>query len=898
MKKKAAQRNVHYVLSTHWDREWHQTFQNFRYRLVRLMDRVIDGLENGELRGPFQTDGQTIILDDYLEIRPERRGAVERLAREGKLIIGPWFVLPDEFLVSGEAHIRNIRLGREIAREYGGEPSKAGWVCDLFGHISQMPQIFAGFGIDTAFLWRGVNLHGKRHLLWTGADGTEILCYKFDHFGYCDYAFKVRQAHKPDAHFDAARTHEDLDAYIASEAAETETDAILLFDGGDHQEWDRQVYGVLAEKFDAGGTLRIQHSSLESYIDEIRNHKNRVTTRVSGELREPGRVAHKMAHQIHGVLCSRVWIKQWNAACQNLLCQWAEPIGAMANAALSIEYPRAYLDVAWRWLLENHPHDSICGCSIDQVHEDMKYRFAQCEQIAERLTLEATRHIAASIKGDIADDELRLTIFNPLPIAINRTTEVELQIPMEWPTFGEFFNFEAKPAFTIGDARGNDVPYQRIAQSPNRRATRLFETKFPHGYMVNKVRVSIQIVIPPMGYTTFTVKKGTAGTPTRHPAVPALATSECSMENAHLSVRIEPNGTLTITDKRSGQTYSNVLTFEERADIGDGWFHGVATNDQILPSTASQSDIAMLENGPFVTAFRIRTTMRVPAEFDFRQMIRSESRVEMVIDSVVRLRKEADYLEIETTIQNNARDHRVRVLMPSGAKAKTYLSDSPFDVVERPIALRKDNHLYAELEVETKPQQTWTAVFDKKRGLAVLSVGLMETAVRDVPARTLALTLFRGTRRTVETDGEPNGQLLGEMKFRYLIAPLTGEPDRTHLFLLGQQLGAGLRDVQLHAADQAIYREKETLPPEGGWLSISGPAVLASVRRIGDTVEARLFNPLESSIKSTISQHSHMLTNAAFVDFESNVIAGPLKVKSGAVQLKLKAKEIVTVRFS
>ncbi len=140
-------RPVHYTLSTHWDREWREPFQGIRYALVALLDRVIAGLEDGRLHGPFQTDGQSILMDDYLEIRPDRRAQVERLTREGKLVVGPWYSMPDEFTVSGEALIRNLLVGRQDARALGGEPSRAGYVPDMFGHNSQMPQIFAGFGI-------------------------------------------------------------------------------------------------------------------------------------------------------------------------------------------------------------------------------------------------------------------------------------------------------------------------------------------------------------------------------------------------------------------------------------------------------------------------------------------------------------------------------------------------------------------------------------------------------------------------------------------------------------------------------------------------------------------------------------------------------------------------------
>ena len=203
-----AKRKVHFVLGTHWDREWHHTFQDFRYYLVKLFNDILDGWENGSLLGPFQTDGQAIILEDYLEIHPERRPLIKQHAKEGRLVIGPWYVMPDEFNVSGESLIRNIRLGREIARDFGGTPSSAGYMCDIFGHISQMPQILDGFQIPAAFLWRGTNPNGKRNLIWEGADGTEIAVYRFGGGAYCDYATNVRRAH------DHSETEYDLEIFF------------------------------------------------------------------------------------------------------------------------------------------------------------------------------------------------------------------------------------------------------------------------------------------------------------------------------------------------------------------------------------------------------------------------------------------------------------------------------------------------------------------------------------------------------------------------------------------------------------------------------------------------------------------------------------------------------------
>ena len=729
-----ALRQVHYVLSTHWDREWYQPFQVYRHRLVQLLDRTLDDIAAGQLRGPFTTDGQAIVLEDYLEVRPERRPQVEDMARTGKLKIGPWFVLPDEWLVSGEAMVRNLRLGRKMARDLGAEPSAAGFVCDLFGHIGQLPQLFSGFGIKGAFLWRGLEPRKTAHLIWEGSDGTRLPCYRFGRAGYCDYTYDVRRCTQQDLAFDEARARQDLLAFLAKEAKHTAIPPMLVFDGGDHLEYDADHYQLLfSQKPGVDFPYAVKHSTLDGYLDDLLAHAGKITDVVVGELREIGRRpgAEDMQWLIPGVLSSRVWIKQANARCQTLLCHWAEPFGAVAQAFAGAKPPAGFLDVAWHWLLMNHPHDSICGCSVDEVHEDMKYRFAQCQQIGERTTAEALRTLAASVAGEVGAKELRVLVANPLTRALDETVELTLQIPAEWQCFQEQFGFELKPGFRVFDANGREVAYQRVAQDLNRTKVRARRTKYPQTYKTNDVTVAVALAIPALGYTTLTVREGElvpkdeivgeAMRPTRHPATPGLATSERSMGNEFLALTIESNGTLTLTDKRTGEVYSRLLTFEDIADIGDGWYHGQAVNDQVFVSTGAQADIALVCDGPLATRFRVRTVLRLPAEFRFARMIRSEQMADLVIDSFITLRQGSDRIEVRTTVNNTVRDHRLRVLLPTGAHAESYLADGAFDVVERPIALPGDNHRSRELAVETRPQQTWTAVADRRRGLAVVA---------------------------------------------------------------------------------------------------------------------------------------------------------------------------------
>ncbi len=913
---KANVRPAIYVLSTHWDREWYQSFQLYRQRLVHLVDRAIDDLATGTLRGPFTTDGQAILLEDYLEVRPEREAQVRRLVRRGQLKVGPWFVLPDEWLVSGESIIRNLQLGRKIARDFGAEPSNAGFVCDLFGHVSQLPQIFAGFGLKGALVWRGIEPTARAHFWWQGADGTRLACYRFPRTGYCDYAADVRHCTQHEVKFDRARADRELDAYLKKEGDRSDPDPILVFDGGDHLEYDLDYYRALfARRTGADFPYELKHGTLDDYLEAVLKQSSRIKDVVTGELRATGGNPNIVDQQwlIPGVLSSRVWIKQANVRCQHLLCHWAEPFGALASALCGVRGHPGFLDVAWHWLLMNHPHDSICGCSIDAVHEDMKYRFAQCEQIGDATTLESLQALAASVQGEVGAREVRVLVANPLTRVLDETVELTLQIPVEWGCFNEFFGFEPKPGFRVFAADGTEVPYQRLAQDMNRGKIRIYREQFPQGYRTNDITVALRLAIPALGYTTLTVREGEATAkdnvlpaamlPTRHPAVPGLATSERSMENEHLSVSIEPNGTLTLTDKRGGETYRRLLTFEDIADIGDGWYHGEAANDQAFVSTASASDVALVSNGPLLARFRVRTTLRVPVEFRFDRMVRSEQLGELVIESLVTLRRGADRLEVRTTVQNQTRDHRLRVLLPTGAQASTYLADSAFDVVERPIALPTDNHSRRELAVETCAQQSWTAVADGQRGLAVVAPGLMETAVRDLPDRTLALTLFRATRRTVFTDGQPNGQLQGELVFNYWIVPGSGATDRVALCEQGIQLGAGLRAVQLGALDVPIHARRRDLPAQGSFLAVAGGAVVSSTREHGGGLEVRMFNPGTEAITVTCDFRDRPPAarpprSWQRVNLDGAMVGRRGTVTRGVATLELKAKEIATVRFA
>jgi alpha-mannosidase/mannosylglycerate hydrolase len=909
-------RRVHYVFSSHWDREWYQPFQDYRYRLVQLIDRVLEGWRTGRLRGPFQTDGQAILLEDYLEIRPDAEAEVKERVREGRFVLGPFYIQPDEFLVSGESLIRNLRLGLALAQRLGGQPSRAGLLCDNFGHNSQMPQIFAEFGIRMGFVWRGTNLVHERLFRWRGADGTEMPCYRFGAEGYCSYAKFVRQQRLDQPRFSQETLSDRLEGFLDEEGAKTPLGPLLAFDGGDHMEWDPAAYAVLLPRLEqADGNYQIVHSSLDAYLAEVIPLADRFEASLAGELREPARHPEEVdkVGVALGTGSSRVWIKQANAACEALLCRWAEPLASFAHAALGLPYPHGFLETAWKWLLQNHPHDSICGCSIDAVHADMAYRFHQAEQIANRLVVEAARGLAAGVRGEVGEEELRCVVFNPQPRSTGQVELLDLEIPAAWMPDTTQDSRPRATAFRILDERGNDLPYQRVGQTDPQPRLRVLDTAFPQRYQVSVVQVALPLDLPPLGYRTLTIRKAYPAFRALPPetSAPAASTGLRSMTNEFLSVSIEPNGTLTLTDRRNGNVYRELLTFEDAADIGDGWNYLPPANNQTYLSTGSQAEIVKLHPGPFYAAFLVRVRLSLPEEFDLLAQVRSKQAVQLVIESQVALRAGASQVEIETRVNHNVRDHRLRALFPTHTHAEVYLSDTPFDAVERSIPLPADNHLYRQPQVETRPQQSWTAVFDppgsSSRGLAVLSTGLYESAVQDTPERSIALTLLRATRRTVYTAGEPGGQVQGELAFKLALISLDGRPDLPELFDRAAGLAAGLRTAQLSRLDLELIqtqpgRPAPELPQAGSFLSVYGPLVLTSLRYTSLDLEARLFNPESGPVQGEIGLPGGTRTGprparAAWVDFESRLVEPPFEVQGEAVIINLASKQIKTLCF-
>ncbi len=788
---------LHIVPHTHWDREWYLPFQRFRVKLVHLLDGLLDLLEREPRLRHFMLDGQTIVLEDYLQIRPERRRQLEAQIRRGRLSVGPWTVLADEFLVSPESLVRNLLRGRSVARRFGPRMS-VGYVPDPFGHIGQLPQILLGFGIDTAVFRRGLGPE-PTELEWEAPDGSRVLAlYLRD-----GYDNAQRLPTEPAA-LDAA-LRERRDSLLPHSAVSH----LLLMNGSDHQEAQAELPAALQKVDLAGDEVRL--SSLPEFVVAVRAElaARGVSLPVRrGELRDPSR-----HHLLPGVLSSRAWIKLRNHACETLLERWAEPFSAWAewlcrdasdpesraphHPLPRVREPSGLLAEAWRLLLECQPHDSICGCSVDAVHDEMQARFDQVEQIGEEVTRQSLYALAAEVetaplsllgafsalvalnaacgpRSGLARARLRLPAGqcsfavvdpagDPVPFRVCERAEqvlsdldlsaAELREMLAESRAGRVLGYAVQGLSSSANPEGAEIelvvhPLREpdlAAWSVGLRALEPLIAASPGGRFRLVVRFETRVEIewlareiPSMGYRSYALVPAEA-----EPAA-AEVDAGTRIENESLVVEFADDGTVSLEDRRSGLRFAGLLELRDRGDRGDSYNFCPVDGDQAISSTAFPARVRRVR-GQTEQRLEISRVLRIPAQLAPDRGSRSSEEIELLTETVVRLVPGVPRLDVELRLENRARDHRLEVVMPVGFPVETAEYDGHFEIVKRPTRLFVGEPGWSEAPVPEAPVRAFVAarrgLEPDAPGLLVAPGGLREASVS--PEGTIALTLLR-----------------------------------------------------------------------------------------------------------------------------------------------------------
>ena len=882
----------HIVSHSHWDREWYKTFEQFRSMLVHMVDDLLELLHREPRFAHFTLDGQTVILDDYLAVRPERETELRQLIAGGRLVVGPWYVLPDEFLVSAEATVRNLLTGTARARQFGGGMN-VGYIPDSFGHIAMMPAILRGFGFDTALLYRGFGGEPGQETSeyrWTAPDGSEVLlCHLFRN-GYSAGYFHQ------DSEEEIRRRFAELKKELDDRAT---TSQRLLLNGGDHHWPDPRLpetIEFLRRTFD-GDFL---HSTIPAYVSAVKKEVENLPV-VRGELRFGYRYAFAV---MGGVYSSRTYLKQQNWRCQNLLQRYVEPLSAWAwSRGMRSQLP--LIRHAWKTLMQNHPHDSICGCSIDPVHREMLTRFKAVEEVGQGLVQNALDHL---IKEDdsASGDDRSLFFVNPSPFVRSDLAQADVRFFLQDIVVGLNPDVKLAPklppvrGFALEGADGSPARYQLLGRKEGY-DIRYTNYNYPKQTYADRFSLLVDARdVPPMGYRGYRIRK-TGRFP--HFAT-RLRTGKRYIENDFVKVAATSRGEFVLTDKVRRKVYRGLNVFESSGDVGDEYNYSYPRRDRRILSTSFGAKVRVVERGPLRAALRVDSTMRVPASATADRKARGKPLVALPVATTCFLTEDSRLATFETTVENTARDHRFRALFRSGTKAGSVLVDSQFCIVEREQKKYDVRKFTIEHPAQVAPMQRFVTVREKMRGLTLLSDGIPEYELLLDGKGTLALTLLRSVGLLAGEDlitrpggkagwhnETPDAQCQGTHMFRYAVVAHTAAEIESHQFLNAMA-------EQFHFPLLAVRRKGDAIPLQGSFLGNPVVSLVWSALKQsedGEDILVRVYNTTSEPREALIALDRPIAK--AWISRLDETRLEPIDTRGGPATIPVPPGAIATVRL-
>lgn len=847
--------NVLYQISTHWDREWYLQFQGFRYYLVKMFSKLIEDIEKGRL-SYFGFDGQTIVLEDYLEICPQDKERIEKLIANGQLDVGPWYVMPDELLVSGESLIHNMMVGKSVAEKFGTKPQRIGYVNDVFGHIAQMPQLFNGFGIDSVYLGRGLSSADRKYnnFLWYAPDGSRCFSYKYI---YADYK----------RGFVAS---EDKETFFAKGLVpmDDKVPVVVINYTDDHAFTDENTelfQKMILETKDVNVVKGIDKLSeyLKPYEDILPVEKGELITTAE---KSDGFAA------VTGSISSYFTLKKENDECENLIYNTLAPIMVISEFS-GVDICKNYYDLACKYLLKNQPHDSICGCSIDKVHKDMIYRYSQSKAIVDIITSEFNHHISVY---DGNNDELEFALFNFDIHQKEKDVIIEIDFPVDWKS--EYLTkiyYKKINMFSIIDELGRDVEYQIVR----------IERDIPRYYMQEERRVDVYKIafkadLKAFGSTHYKI------VPCERPAIyPNKVSDMCLFaENDYMVLEIKHNGSVNVTDKKTGKIYKNLNTFTDDGDCGNGWFHTKTDyGESVITSIGNPCTIEIVNQGPVLTQYRITKFMDVPKTTNYEDYRRSNDKDTLKIVTLITLYNDSDKLLFDTTVYNNIKNHRLRVNFPTKIEGYTYKSSQAFCFVERERGVTERGIVSFEPESYEKNTGGIISVSSNDASFSVICGNGIHEAGVSVDG-TIAVTLFRSVGRMFHEINPTNCQIQGELKFSYAITF-----EKNNALLIEMQ-----KDIRIPtycvSANKLGFKLDSLIKTDNKDIVLS----IVKLSSDGDDIVLRVYNPDNKVVSGSIV-FGFKVKNV-YESMLSEETKNKYKISDGTINVELNPYEIKTLR--
>ena len=745
------------VAHTHWDREWYLPAGRFRQRLVALVDELL--AEAGSRAEPFLLDGQAVVLDDYLAVRPELRDTLAAHLRDGSIEAGPWYVLADELIPSGEALVRNLLAGRATMRSFGAGAPHVLYSPDSFGHPAALPLLAHGFGFALIVLWRGYGgpaWPAGDTFRWRAADGTSALVYHLSPDGY------ELGSSLPDG-ADAAR---ERWASIRDALAPRATLGIaLLASGADHHARQPRLTNAIAMLARAAApAAEIRRSSLAGFAREVVARASEATLPVIGGDGSGGlelRNSYGYTWTLQGTFGTRAQLKRRNALAERLFIRDMEPWVALASLRTRRSDREALVRAAWKTLLLCHPHDTLCGCSVDEVARAMAARLddamTQGEGLRDDALMDIVAHDSSRARREPRSWRPIVLVRNPTASSRGGIAELEVLRFREHVRVGPGSALsQVERHGAPGDSdRPDAAPYAllggRVQHQLLGRSVRHDRVESPLGYPHDDLVDSDHVVawlppVPGYGTTALTIDDvaagdGSTGEPHSRPA--PVRSGDHWLDNGLLRVEIDGSGAVRLEAPKLRVVQRSLLAFEDVGDVGD-----LYTHSPVVPLVEDASFIGarLVHGGPLRGELQASWRLDIPEEST--RAGRSGVKRELEIGVGLTLDAGAGFLRIRVWGANRCRDHRLRVLFRTGVAEAEVWADAAFGAVRR--TPMETPACSAEVAPPTAPLARYVTLSGRSWGATLYSDGLAEyeaSASGDV-----AVTLLRAVGELSRND--------------------------------------------------------------------------------------------------------------------------------------------------
>ncbi|MDH6026976.1 mannosylglycerate hydrolase [Vibrio splendidus] len=832
---------VHITPHMHWDREWYFTTEESRILLVNNMEEIMNRLESDPEYKYYVLDGQTAVLEDYFAIKPENTERVKALVEAGKLIIGPWYSQTDTMQVSGESIVRNMMYGIRDCMKFG-DAMKIGYLPDSFSMSSQLPMIYNGFDIVRAMFWRGCSeRHGtnKTEFLWQSNDGSEVTAQVLP-LGYAIGKYLPQ---------DEEGLRARLDKYFPVLEKPSVTKDILLPNGHDQMPIQKDIFEVMDKLREIYPDREFSMSRFEEVFEKVEAARDQLDT-IKGEFND-GKYM-----RVHRTISStRMDIKLIHAEIENKIVNILEPLASIAWT-LGFEYHHGLIEKMWKESMKNHAHDSIGCCCSDKVHAEILNRYILADDMATNLIHFYKRKIVDHMPDREGCD--KLAMFNLSPY--EREEVVNTTITIRAQEFSIFDENENSVEYFIQDKRQID---------PGKVDRQIVHYGNYDPFM--EFDIQIKRSVPAMGFTTLHIQGNEKG------AVKVAEQKDYLLENEYYRINVNDNGTLTIFDKETEQVFDQVLRLEDGSDDGDEYDYSPSRQEWLLYSDEFPVETSIDHQG-FQSVANIAFRMNVPANLAEREERTGQNGFVEAQCQVV-LKQGSRRIEVRMELDNQADDHRVRVLVPTPFVSETVVADNQFGCITRPtndpaMAVWEEEK-WKEAPVPVYQLMNFAALENGKAGMAIMSNGLREFEViasqGDENRDTFALTLFRGIgvlgkEELLLRPGRPSGikiptpdsQVRGKLVCEFTLCGFSGNH-------IDANIMAQARDnvTQIECYNKIPYNAmklnvgEQNLPMSFSLLSKQQSGAVLSVLKKAEDEDAlvmRVYNPAETgSVSDSIS---------------------------------------------